>query len=73
MKRLVYEKTGISVHLGDGVVLNRGKGEVVSMRPPHKPSSSGFVTVRFEDGWEQELYVTVINAKWIEGGESNGA
>ena len=61
--KLVYEGTTREVKVGDEVTL--GDGETVTVtyfRPPHKPSSSGKVSV---DG-NREYYVSVIGAEWIE-------
>lgn len=65
--RLVYKKTGVEVMVGDLVRDSLG-GEhlVVSFAKPHKPASSGFVTVSNADGGEREVYVGVIDAEWIE-------
>lgn len=66
--RLVYKATGEDVKVGDVVTTSKGKKcEVKYFRPPHKPSSSGKVTVRFEDSdFNMEYYVSVIGAEWIE-------
>ena len=66
--RLVYTKSGEEVKVGDVVETSRGeKCTVKYFRPPHKPSSSGKVTVQLE-GHEHcsEYYVSVIGAEWIE-------
>lgn len=71
---LIYEDTGELVAVGDLIRLDRGRGEymtVVSFRPPHKPASSGKCIIRAYNGYnqpagpEQEVYVGVIGAKWI--------
>ncbi len=68
--RLVYEETGEEVKIGD--VVDIGMSEMVTVdyfRPPHKPSSSGKVTVGFgkdNRGGQIEYYVGVIGAEWIE-------
>jgi len=66
--RLVYKETGIEVQLGDIVETSKGnKVRVEFFREPHKPSSSGKVSVKFIDqDWSQEFYVQVIGAEWIE-------
>jgi len=66
--RLVYEDSGTEVQVGDK--RETGRGEVVEVtyfREPHKPSSSGKVSV-VEEGLtgSREYYVGVIGAKWIE-------
>ena len=66
--RLVYKATGKEVKVGDVVTTSKGeKCEVTYFRPPHKPSSSGKVTVQFEgSNSSMEYYVSVIGAEWIE-------
>lgn len=66
--RLVYTKTGTEVKEGDVVEVAHGqKVEVTYFREPHKPSSSGKVSVRyFENDGTMEYYVSVIGAEWIE-------
>ena len=70
--KLIYKKTGKEVELGDVVNLSEGdKAEVVYLRPPHKPGSSGKVSVKYVDkDWSQEFYVSVIGAEWIDWEES---
>lgn len=64
--KLVYSATREPVKIGDRVTTERGLDcEVGYFRPPHKPSSSGYVTV-LVDGQQQEYYVSVIGAEWIE-------
>jgi len=65
--RLVYEKTGAEVKVGDIVETSRGqKVRVDFFREPHKPASSGKVVVKGADGSAREYYVSVIGAEWIE-------
>lgn len=66
--KLVYKATGKEVKIGDSVTLSSGeKCTVTYFRPPHKPSSSGKVSVRTEyDSFDMEYYVSVIGAEWIE-------
>lgn len=66
--RLVYKETGKEVKVGDIITLSDGdKCEVTYFRPPHKPSSSGKVLVKFENrNCNMEYYVGVIGAEWIE-------
>lgn len=76
--RLVYEthkdptKVGAEVQVGDQVNLWSQKGphtgalvRVEFFRPPHKPASSGHVTVA-EGKQRSEVYVSIIGAVWIE-------
>ena len=64
--RLVYEDTLQEVKVGDEVTLDGEVYTVDYFRKPHKPASSGHVTVKDKDGDCAEYYVTVIGAKWIE-------
>ncbi len=60
---LVNDKTGLPVVEGDVVTDFRGEAETVKGgRPPHKPSSSGFVWV--SNG--SEVYPSVFDLKWIK-------
>ena len=64
--RLVYTKNQEEVKIGDKVQADsREEYEVIYFKPPHKPSSSGSVTVKLE-GELREFYVGVIGAEWIE-------
>lgn len=64
--KLIYEKTGQEVKVGDKVETFRGETvEVSFFRPPHKPSSEGHVSVK-RDGGTREFYVSVIGAEWID-------
>jgi hypothetical protein len=57
---LIDKTTGEVIREGSRVVSFRGsEGVVEYMRPPHKPSSCGHVTVG-----GMEYYVTVFNLKW---------
>lgn len=40
--------------------------EVMALYPPHKPSSSGRVEVRFGNGWQQTYYPNVIDCEFKE-------
>ena len=67
--RLVYKENGNEVKVGDVVKLSDGKECIVRyFAPPHKPSSSGKITVQVEKGEFDcmEYYVSVIGAEWIE-------
>ena len=71
--RLVYKATGKEVKVGDVVTMRDGeKCEVKYFTEPHKPSSSGKVTVK-EEGCSfcMEYYVSVIGAEWIEREDRN--
>jgi len=66
--KLIYTKTGLPVQVGD--IADTGRGEMVEVdyfRPPHKPSSSGKVSVTtVNTDQRSEYYVGVIGAEWIE-------
>lgn len=65
--RLVYEKTGIEVKIGDKVKLSRGENVTVTrIVRPHKPESTGRVAVRYKSGHKQEYFPVVVSAHWIE-------
>jgi hypothetical protein len=67
--RLVYEKNGKEVKVGDTVHLDSGAYTVWYFDKPHKPASSGKVFIRpisNENGFSHEYYVGVIGAVWIE-------
>jgi len=66
--RLVYEDNGKEVEVGDVRETSGGDTvEVTYFRKPHKPSSSGKISVRHQlDGWTSEYYVSVIGAEWVE-------
>jgi hypothetical protein len=56
---------GREMKIGDKVKTFRGElVEITGLRPPHKPSSSGHVSVKSCDGWEQEFYPGVLNAHY---------
>ena len=65
--RLVYTATQLPVNIGDEGILDAPirRYTVKYFRPPHKPSSSGNVTIEI-DGQMVERYVSVIGAEWIE-------
>lgn len=66
--RLVYKDTGKEVKVGDVCVLSCGTAYVVDyFRKPHKPASSGKVSMRHGGSpWTEEFYVGVIGAEWVE-------
>ena len=66
--RLVHEHTGEPINIGDFVLTFRKEsGRVLGFRPPHKISSSGHANVDFGD-YVQEVYPSVIKAKYIMAG-----
>lgn len=68
--RLVYDYDGeTEVRVGDVVTLRDGERvRVTYFRPPHKPASSGKVSVENADAatGSREYFVGVIGATWIE-------
>jgi len=64
------KRSGDLVEVGDKILFaDVDADEVVTVsffRPPHKPSSSGKVSVKYDDGSTTEVYVGVIGAEWIE-------
>ena len=59
---LVHERTGVPVMEGDVVLDFRGEAETINGgRPPHKPSSGGFVWT----ATGRELYPSVFDLKWV--------
>lgn len=69
--KLIYTdgpKKGELVKVGDEVrTSHRNKATVTFFREPHKPESEGKVSIKNgKTGCEQELYVSVIGAEWID-------
>jgi len=68
--RLIYNEYGTEVKVGDEVTLRDGvKARVTYFAKPHKPASSGKVSIESGSGdntRSAEYYVGVIGAKWIE-------
>jgi hypothetical protein len=65
--KLLSKTTGIELLVGDIVHDFRNDPHVlIDARPPHKPSSSGFVTLRSMDehAFVAEYYASVIDAEW---------
>lgn len=53
--------------VGQKVVSFRGeKAKLISWTPPHKPSSTGRVYIKFEDGNQQEYFPSVIGGEFKE-------
>ena len=71
--KLIYEKANLDhqpgdpVRPGDLVMLSSGEHCMVeSITLPHKPSSTGRVTVSWGDGGTSTFFPSVLNAKWID-------
>lgn len=63
--KLVSEITGETLSEGD-IVQFEGKPVVlVTITKPHKPSSTGRVYVRFENGTHREFFPSVVGGVWI--------
>lgn len=59
---LVHERTGKPVLERDVVLDFRGEADtIIGGRPPHKPSSSGFI----HTADNREVYPSVFDLKWI--------
>ena len=65
--KLVYKSNGQEVKVGDTIKTNSGESVIVKyFAKPHKPASSGKITVQHTDGGQREYYVGVIGAEWID-------
>lgn len=63
---LVHERTGKPVSEGETVLDFRGDADTIKGgRPPHKPSSGGFVWT----GTGRECYPSVFDLKWVQAGD----
>jgi hypothetical protein len=63
--QLIDPKSKKPVFKGDNVITFRGElVEIVSARAPHRPGSSGYVTVRDSDGVHREVYAGVASLVW---------
>ena len=70
MLKLISKTTGKELRVGEVVHDFRNDAHIlVDARPPHKPSSEGFVTLRSMDehAFVAEYYAGVIDAKWESG------
>jgi len=66
--RLINKTTRKELVVGEVVHDFRDQPHVlIDARPPHKPSSSGFVTLRSMDerAFVAECYAGVIDAEWV--------
>jgi hypothetical protein len=65
--RLIYTATQAPVLIGDPVTVHGQPATVSYFRKPHKSSSEGKVSIKPADtDTENEFYVSVIGAEWIE-------
>lgn len=65
--KLLSKTTGVELLVGDIVHDFRNEPHVlIDARPPHKPNSVGFVTLRSMDekAFVAEYYASVIDAEW---------
>lgn len=73
---LVYTKNKTPVYVGDKVEIDDEPYEVKFFSKPHKPSSSGKVTMSppgFNDfEHDREFYVNIIGAEWINREDQDG-
>lgn len=66
--KLISQTTRQELIIGNVVHDFRNKAHIlIDARPPHKPQSAGFVTLRSMDehAFEGEYYATVIDAEWV--------
>jgi hypothetical protein len=64
----LFSDNGHTIHIGDTVETFRGEEvTVIAICPPHKPGSSGHVTIRDNGGdrADREVYPSVINAHFV--------
>lgn len=67
MKLVYADAQDLTVSTGDTLVDFRGEtATLIGATPPHKPSSTGRVYVRDEDGHQCEYYPSVYGLKWVE-------
>jgi hypothetical protein len=68
LMELVYECNNKPVVIGDVVHVDNEPYTVWMITPPHKPSSTGRVTLRgFSDQrYIREFYPSVIKAEWVK-------
>lgn len=65
--RLVYRGTRKEVEVNDEVMVGHELTMVTGIAKPHKPSSTGRVSVHYVyKGFAMEYYPSVIGAEWIE-------
>lgn len=66
--KLISKTTGQELTIGSVVHDFRNAAHIlIDARPPHKPSSTGFVTLRSMDehAFTHEYYAGVIDAEWV--------
>lgn len=63
--QLIDSDTRKPLVLGQSVYLSDGRAELISWQTPHKPSSTGRVTVRLSDGKTREYFPSVIGAEFF--------
>ena len=66
--KLIHQGTNKEAKISDKVTDFRGEdtGTITYFSKPHKPSSSGRVTVTLDNGHAVEHYVSVWGLEWIE-------
>jgi hypothetical protein len=70
MWKLINIADSRELKVGDKVETFRGeKVTLIGLRPPHKPASSGHVTVKFRSSaYDAEFYPSVIGARFLKSG-----
>jgi len=62
----LIKEDGSEVSVGQRVFTFRGElVEILSFNPPHKPSSSGRVYVKFADGSTREFFPSVVGCSIV--------
>lgn len=64
---LIFDQTGEEVKIG--AIVSTFRGEIVTVKritKPHKPGSTGRVSLLFEGGFQSDYFPSVIDASWKE-------
>lgn len=66
MKHKLVKEDGMEVSIGQRIPTFRGElVEIIDFRPPHKPSSTGRVHVKFADGSIREFFPSVVGCSIV--------
>lgn len=72
--KLVYANSLKPVAIGDNVTTFNGEPvTVTNIIPPHKPESTGRVTLKSTGGWDSSFFPGVIGAVWIDREDQDDA
>ena len=70
-KELYIRDSNVKVEVGKKYSIGDNKlVEVLQITPPHKPSSTGRVYIKYDNGSTAEYFPTVIDAEWREAIEA---